>query len=121
MFVYRGFDNSIFGVALYRRIFCYNIDMTQHILHTLSNTEVTRLTPNGTHSGMDFTIQNVNDTGYIYLGGTDSLSSTNYGFRIMPNHSISFELTPKDALFAIASANGMKAAVIRMNLESQSK
>lgn len=95
--------------------------MTAHILHTISDSAVTRLTPNGTHSGMDFTIQNVNDTGYIYVGGTETLSSTNYGFRILPNHSISFELPPKDALFAIASANGMKAAVISMNLESQNK
>lgn len=102
-------------------LWCYNSTMTAHILHTLSNSTVTRLTPNGVHSGMDFTIQNVNDTGYIYVGGTDSLSSTDYGFRILPNHSISFELPPKDALFAIASVNGMKAAVLSMNLESQNK
>jgi hypothetical protein len=95
--------------------------MTQHILHTLSDTAVTRLTPLGTHSGMDFTIQNVNSTGYIYIGGTENVSSTNYGFRILPNHAISFELPPKDALFAIASANGMKAAVISTSLESQNK
>jgi hypothetical protein len=119
--VYRGFDNSIFGLLYTAVLWCYNTIMTQHVLHTLSNTAVTRLTPNGTHSGMDFTIQNVNDTGYIYIGGTETLSSTNYGFRIMPNHSISFELPPKDALFAIASANGMQAAVIKMNLESLDK
>lgn len=93
--------------------------MTQHILHTLSNSAATKLTPNGAHSGMDFTVQNVNDTGYIYLGGNEDVSSTNYGFRILPNHSISFEIPGKDALYAIASANGMKAAVISMNLESQ--
>ena len=102
-------------------LWCYNSIMTAHILHTLSNSTVTRLTPLGTHSGMDFTIQNVNDTGYIYVGGTDSVSSTDYGFRILPNHSISFELPPKDALFVIASINGMKAAVLSMNLESQNK
>jgi len=95
--------------------------MTAHILHTLSDSTVTRLTPLGTHAGMDFTIQNVNETGYIYIGGTETLSSTNYGFRILPNHSISFELPSKDALFAIASVNGMKAAVISMSLESQNK
>lgn len=95
--------------------------MTQHILHTLSDTTVTRLTPGGIHSGFDFTIQNVNDTGYIYIGGTETLSSTNYGFRILPNHSISFELPPRDALYAIASVNGMNAAVISMSLESQNK
>lgn len=95
--------------------------MTAHILHTLSNTTVTRLTPLGTHSGMDFTIQNANESGYIYVGGTESLSSTNYGFRILPNHSISFELPPKDALFVIASDNLMKAAILSTSLESQNK
>jgi hypothetical protein len=118
--VYRGVCISIFGVALYRRIFCYNTYMTAHILYTLSNSAVTRLTPNGTHSGLDFTIQNVNESGYIYIGGNDTVSSTDYGFRILPNHSISFEIPGKDALYAIASANGMKAAVISMSLESQS-
>ena len=93
--------------------------MSSHTLHTLSNVSVTRLTPNGTHSGMDFTIQNVNDTGYIYIGSTDDISSTDYGFRILPNHSISFELPGRSPLYAIASANGMKAAVINMILESQ--
>lgn len=122
LFVYWGFDELYFRLRFIPpNIFCYNVNMTAHILHTLSDTTVTRLTPNGSHSGMDFTIQNVNDSGYIYLGGTNTVSSTDYGFRIMPNHSISFELPPKDALFAIASANGMKAAVLSMSLESQNK
>lgn len=95
--------------------------MASHVLHTLSNVSVTRLTPLGTHSGMDFTIQNANDTGYIYIGGTSTVSSTDYGFRILPNHSISFELPAKDALFAIASANGMKAAVLSTSLESNNR
>ena len=91
--------------------------MTQSILHTLNTSSATRLSPNGTHSGLDFTIQNSNETGYIYLGGDSSVSSTNYGFRILPNHSISFELPGKDAIYAISSANGMKAAVIYTSLE----
>ena len=94
--------------------------MTAHALTTLSNATATRLTPNGTHSGRDITIQNANPSGYIYLGGDDTVSSTNYGFRILPNHSISFELPGKDALFAIASTNGMKVAVLQTNLEKGS-
>ena len=90
--------------------------MTQHILHTLSSSSATRLTPNGIHSGMDFTIQNVNVSGYIYVGG-EGVTSENYGYRILPNHAISFELPPQDSLFAIASAEGLKAAVIKTSLE----
>lgn len=91
--------------------------MTQHSLFTLSNTEDTRLTPLGSHSGMDITLQNVNATGYIYLGA-EGVSSTNYGFRILPNHSISFELPGNDPLYAISSINGMNLAVIEINLEN---
>jgi hypothetical protein len=93
--------------------------MTQHVLRTLSNTEATRLTPNGSHSGMDITLQNVNDSGYIYIGAED-VTSLSYGFRIMPNHSISFELPGEDALYAISSVNEMKLAVLRTSLESGS-
>jgi len=92
--------------------------MTQHSLITLSNTSATRLTPNGTHSGMDITLQNVNASGYIYVGGNNEISDTDYGFRIMPNHSISFELPGKDELYAISSTDNMKLAVIKINLES---
>ncbi len=92
--------------------------MTMHSLTTLSNTSATRLTPNGTHSGMDITLQNVNSSGYIYVGGNNEISDTDYGFRIMPNHSISFELPGKDELYAISSTDNMKLAVIKINLES---
>lgn len=91
--------------------------MAEHLLTTLSNTVATRLTPAGVHSGMDVTIQNVNDSGYIYVGTDETVSSTSYGFRILPNHAISFELPGTDALFAIASTSGMSAAILKTNLE----
>lgn len=94
--------------------------MAEHALISISNTVPQRLTPSGIHSGMDITIQNVNSSGYIYLGTDDTVSSINYGFRILPNHSISFELPGKDAIFAIASTAGMNAAILKTNLEKGS-
>lgn len=91
--------------------------MTQSSRTALSNTTPVRLSPNGTHSGLDFTVQNSNDAGYIYLGGSDSLSDSNYGFRILPNHSISFELPGQDAIYALASTTGMSVSVIYTSLE----
>ena len=88
----------------------------EHSLVTLSNTSATRLTPNGKHSGMDITLQNVNETGYIYLGG-EGVTSSNYGFRIMPNHSFSIELNGNDAIYAISSSNGLSLAVLKARLE----
>lgn len=92
--------------------------MATHSLVTLSNTSSVLLSPAGTHNGVDITIQNVNDTAYVYLGTTSSVSSTDFGFRILPNHSISFELPGKDSLYAISNTNGSKAGVITTNLEA---
>ena len=93
--------------------------MTTHALLTLSNTTATKLTPNGTHSGMDITLQNVDDTAYVYIGA-EGVSSSNYGYRIAPGHAISWELPGKDALYAISNTNNSKLAVIKTNLESGS-
>lgn len=91
--------------------------MTTHSLTTLDNITPTRLSPAGIHSGCDLTIQNVNAAGYIYLGNS-SVSSSSYGFRILPNHSISFELPGKDSMYAVSSVDNMQAAVMITNLES---
>lgn len=65
---------------------------------------------------MDITIQNVNDSGYVYVGG-EGVTTTNYGYRLLPNHAISFELPSTDQLYLIASAADMQAAVIKIGLE----
>lgn len=90
--------------------------MTTHRLQVLNTSEAIRLTPNGDHSGMDITLQNVNPSGYIYVGG-EGVTSSDYGFRLMPNHSISFELPGYDALYALSSAANMTLAILQTGLE----
>lgn len=90
--------------------------MTAHNIYTLSDTTATQITPNGTHSGMDITIQNVNTSGYVYVGG-EGVTTTNYGYRLMPNHAISFELSGNDDLYVIAELADMKVAVLTTSLE----
>lgn len=94
--------------------------MASHSLLTISNSEATRVSPFGLHSGVDLTIQNVNTEGYIYVGGSENLTSSNYGYRISPNNAISFELPGKDSLYVIASTNGLSVAVMMTNLDSGS-
>jgi len=91
--------------------------MTAHRIE-LIGAVAKRITPNGNHSGMDITIQNVETSGNIYVGG-EGVSTTNYGYKIMPNHAISFELPPRDSLYLIADNADSKAAIIHINLESQ--
>ncbi len=91
--------------------------MTTHSLTTLSSSTATRLTPNGVHSGMDVTIQNVHASAYVYIGG-EGVTASSYGYRLNPGSAISFELPGKDALYAITGTNGSQIAVIKTNLEA---
>jgi hypothetical protein len=92
--------------------------MMDHELVTLSNTVATRLTPLGTvHSGLDITVQNVNDEGYIYLGGANTISTTDYGYRLSPNNAFSVELNGYDHLYAIADTDELSLAVLKSSLE----
>jgi hypothetical protein len=91
--------------------------MTNHALTTLSSSAATLLTPNGVHSGMDVTIQNVHASAYVYIGG-EGVTSSSYGYRLSPGSAISFELPGKDALYAITGTNGSQVAVIKTNLDS---
>ena len=91
--------------------------MTTHALTTLSSSAATLLTPNGVHSGMDITIQNIHASAYVYIGG-EGVTSSSYGYRLAPNTAISFELPGKDALYAITGTNGSQVAVIKTNLDS---
>ncbi len=89
--------------------------MTIHQLTTLNSTSAVRLTPNGTHSGLDFTVQNVHATAIVYIGGT-GVTALDYGFRLAPGAAWSVELQGQDAIYAITDTNGSKVAVIEVGL-----
>ncbi len=90
--------------------------MTQHAHTTLSNTIATLLTPNGTHSGLDVTIQNIDASAIVYIGG-EGVTSSSYGYRLSAGSAWSIELSGKDAIYAITNTNGSKVAVLTTNLE----
>ena len=90
--------------------------MTTHNLTTLSNATATKLTPAGVHSGLDVTIQNIHATAVVYIGGA-GVTSSDYGYRLAPDTAISFELSGRDALYAITDTNNSKVAVLKTSLE----
>jgi hypothetical protein len=90
--------------------------MTTHSNPQLSNTEATRLTPEGMHSGMDITIQNLSDTAYVYLGG-EGVNTEDFGYRLAPGAAWSVELPGLNSLYAIADTNGTYLAVLKTGLE----
>jgi hypothetical protein len=89
---------------------------TKGQLLSISNTTPTLVSPPGRHSGRDLTIQNINSSGYLYVGN-NNVSLENYGYRIQENSAISFELSGSDSLYVIASAPNMKAAIMEVSLE----
>ena len=91
--------------------------MTLHAHTTLSNTTATRLSPNGLHSGMDITIQNIHESAYVYVGG-EGVTASNYGYRIAPGAAFSIELPGQDALYAISTVNSSKVAILQTGLET---
>tara|TARA_B110000977_G_scaffold76338_1_gene102998 strand:+ start:2172 stop:2450 length:279 start_codon:yes stop_codon:yes gene_type:complete len=91
--------------------------MTTHKIELIGSV-AKRITPNGSHSGMDITIQNVASSGNIYVGG-EGVSTTDYGYKLMTNHAISFELPGSDALYLVADNEDSQAAIIQTGLESQ--
>ena len=90
--------------------------MTQHSLIQLTNGDAIRLTPNGTHSGMDITIQNLDESEYVYLGA-EGLNSEDFGYRLAPGGAWSVELSGNDSLYAVALDNAY-IAVLTVKLES---
>lgn len=92
--------------------------MTTHALVTLSDSAATLVTTPGTHSGADVTIQNVDATAIVYIGG-EGVTSTDYGFRLDPGAAWSVELAATDHIYAISDTNASKVATLKVNLESQ--
>jgi hypothetical protein len=90
--------------------------MTTHAIITLSGDMATKLTPNGIHSGMDITIQNLESETYVYIGG-EYVTSSNFGYRLAPNSAISFELPGRNALYAISYTDGAQIAILKTSLE----
>ena len=90
----------------------YNIHMIRTRNLTLSTTTPTELTIQDTvQSANTLVVQNNNDSGYLYLG-TNSVSSTNYGYKLFPGQGFTIELSAYSRIYAIASANTMTAAVM---------
>lgn len=88
--------------------------MIKHGLLSISNTEATALDiPNHIPTSFTLVIQNINTTGYIYLGGP-SVTTSNYGFRISPNQAFTIELPLSGHMYAIASDAGMSVAAMEI-------
>jgi hypothetical protein len=90
--------------------------MTIHSLKSLSNTAPIILSPTGTHSGVDITIQNVHANAYVYIGA-NNVTTSSYGYRLAPGSAFSIELPGKDLIYGITDTNESQVSVLYTSLE----
>jgi len=90
---------------------------TRHIIIQAS-TDAVLASPQATHSGADITIQNINDEGYIYIGGK-GVTTTNFGYKLFPNSAWSVELPGNCELWVCASSE-LQVAILQTRLEQGS-
>lgn len=99
--------------------------MARHSYHELTEgAGPTLVSPPGTHSGVDITIQNLGP-GFVFIGGSN-VSVENFGFFLPPLGAWSVELPPKDSLYVIGTNPGpgeldpvAYVAVLSVSLEHQ--
>lgn len=89
--------------------------MIKHNLVDISNVSATSLDiSENIKSSFTLIVQNVNTTGYLYLGNA-GLTSTNYGFRVSPNQAFTIELPASINLYSLASDANMQAAIMEIH------
>lgn len=67
-------------------------------------------------NGKDVTIQNNNASAMVFIGGPE-VSTSDYGFKLIPGTAISFNLDPKENVYGASDTDGATVNIMRMNPE----
>ena len=85
---------------------------TRHKIISLSTSTPVALTYEDTvQSSYTLIVQNNNNSGYVYLGGSD-VSTSSYGYKVYPGQGITVELSAFSRLYAVCSNGEMTAALL---------
>jgi hypothetical protein len=67
-------------------------------------------------NGKDITIQNNNASASVLIGGV-GVTASDYGFKLVPGAAISFNLDPKENVWAVSATALATVNIMRMNPE----
>lgn len=91
--------------------------MTSHAVHTLTTAGTAyEIIPARNGNGRDVTIQNNNASASVLIGGP-GVTTSDYGFKILPNAAISFELDGDDSIWAVSATNSATVNTLIVKLE----
>lgn len=80
----------------------------------LSSTPIDLTYSGAIDPSVSLSIQNIMESGYAYLGGSD-VSSINYGHKLYPGQSFSIDLSPIDKIWAVGDS-GVSIAILRLDI-----
>lgn len=85
--------------------------------HTIKSIyQPTQITPVGTHSGVDVTIQNLS-TNNIFIGTDEYVGQLNHGHKLEAGKSVAFSVAPQDSLWLNSdSPVGAQVAILTLGL-----
>jgi len=89
--------------------------MIKHEVRSISNSTATSLDlPENIRSSYTLVVQNVNNSGYIYIGN-EEVTTSNYGYKLFPGQGITIELPSRTTMYAISSNGGMSLAIMEIS------
>lgn len=88
---------------------------TQLRIEQLGKTTPVLITPPGTHSGVDITIQN-NGTNYDVLVGDQNVGQSQYGHKIAAGKAVAFTVAPNDSLYIISTGEFADVSILTLGL-----
>jgi hypothetical protein len=90
---------------------------TVHETYTLTTSGTAyEIIPTIGGNGKDVTIQNNNASANVFIGGP-GVTTSSFGFKILPGAAISFELDGTDNIWAVGSENSATVNIMRIDLE----
>lgn len=89
--------------------------MIRHEVKTIvDSTAITLDPPNAIRSAYTLIVQNINASGYIYIGASN-VSSSSYGYKLYPGQGITIELPSRSTMYAVGSEPDLQVAVLEID------
>lgn len=89
--------------------------MIRHEIKTIADsTAITLDPPNHIRSAYTLIVQNINTSGYIYIGA-ENVSLSSYGYKLYPGQGVTIELPSRSTMYAVSSDPGLQVAVMEID------
>ncbi len=86
---------------------------SRHKIQALNSTPVNLVVREATDAINSMSIQNIADTGFVYIGAA-GVTSTDFGIKLFPGQIYTIELAPSDDIWAVGDS-GVSVAIFNID------